>query len=61
MPVGGGDPSMINGDSSSSSRSMSSTEANVVYDNDLEQGWSRDRENDGNTGDVRIFRHVQAS
>jgi hypothetical protein len=27
MPVGGGDPSLINGDSSSSSRSMSSSEA----------------------------------
>jgi hypothetical protein len=33
----------------------------VVGDNDLEQGWSRDQENDGNTGDARIFRQVQAS
>jgi hypothetical protein len=33
----------------------------MVYDKDLEQGWSQDRENDGNTGDVRMFRQVQAS
>jgi hypothetical protein len=32
-----------------------------VYDNDLEWGWSWDRENNGNTGDTRIFRQVQAS
>jgi hypothetical protein len=28
----------------------------VVCDNDLEEGWSRDRENDGNTGNTRIFK-----
>jgi hypothetical protein len=28
----------------------------MVYDNDLEYEWSRDRENDGNIGDARIFR-----
>jgi hypothetical protein len=33
----------------------------VVSDNDLEYGWSRDRENDGNTGDVEIFRQVPTS
>jgi hypothetical protein len=33
----------------------------VVYDNDLEYEWSRDQENDSNTGDVRIFRQLQAS
>jgi hypothetical protein len=33
----------------------------VVYDNDLEYGWSRDRENDGNIRDVSIFRQVQTS
>jgi hypothetical protein len=31
----------------------------VVYDNEFVWGLSRDRENDGNTGDVRIFRQVQ--
>jgi hypothetical protein len=33
----------------------------VVCDNNLEYGWSRDQENDGNTGDVQFFRYVQAS
>jgi hypothetical protein len=33
----------------------------VVYDIDLVYGWSRDWENDGNTGDALIFRHVHAS
>jgi hypothetical protein len=33
----------------------------VVSDNDLEYGRSRDRENDGNTGDVEIFRQVSTS
>jgi hypothetical protein len=33
----------------------------VVYDNDLEQGWSRDRENDGNTGDIRILDRFRPS
>jgi hypothetical protein len=27
----------------------------VVYDNDLEYGWSRDRENNSNIGDTKIF------
>jgi hypothetical protein len=27
----------------------------VVCDNDFVCGWSRDRENNGNTGDTRIF------
>jgi hypothetical protein len=27
----------------------------VVCDNDFVWGWSRDRENNGNTGDTRIF------
>jgi hypothetical protein len=38
-----------------------SPDAVVDYDNDLEWGWSRDRENDSNTGDTRIFRQIQAS
>jgi hypothetical protein len=33
----------------------------MVYDSDLELGWSRDREIKGNTGDTMIFRQVQAS
>jgi hypothetical protein len=33
----------------------------VVYENDLEYGWSQDRENDGNIGVARVFRQVQAS
>jgi hypothetical protein len=33
----------------------------MVYDNDLEYEWSWDREINGNTGDIRIFRQVQAS
>jgi hypothetical protein len=33
----------------------------VFCDNDLEYGWSRDRENDGNTRDVMSFRYVQIS
>jgi hypothetical protein len=28
----------------------------MVCDNVFVQGWSRDRENDGNTRDVKIFR-----
>jgi hypothetical protein len=28
----------------------------VVYDNNLVEGWSRDRGNDGNTVDARIFK-----
>jgi hypothetical protein len=28
----------------------------VIYDSDLEYEWSRDRENDSNTVDVKIFR-----
>jgi hypothetical protein len=31
----------------------------VIYDNDLEYEWSRDRENDGSTLDARIFSQVQ--
>jgi hypothetical protein len=27
----------------------------VVYDNDLEYGWSRDRENNSNIGNTKIF------
>jgi hypothetical protein len=30
----------------------------VVCYNNLEYGWSQDQENDGNTGDIRIFRQV---
>jgi hypothetical protein len=33
----------------------------MVYNNELVYGRLRDRENDGNTGDARIFRQVQAS
>jgi hypothetical protein len=33
----------------------------MVCENDLKYGWSWDRENNGNTGDARIFRQVQAS
>jgi hypothetical protein len=33
----------------------------VVYDNDLEQGWSRDRENDDNIGDIRILDRFRPS
>jgi hypothetical protein len=33
----------------------------IVYDNDLEYGWSQDRENDGDIGEARIFRQVRAS
>jgi hypothetical protein len=33
----------------------------VIYDNEFIWGWLRDRENDGNTSDVRIFRQVQTS
>jgi hypothetical protein len=33
----------------------------VIYDNDLEYEWSRDEENDGNTGDAIIFRQIQVS
>jgi hypothetical protein len=33
----------------------------VVCDNNLQYGWSQDREIDGNTGDARIFRGFQAS
>jgi hypothetical protein len=33
----------------------------IVCDNDLKYRWSRDRENDVNIGDVRIFRQVQPS
>jgi hypothetical protein len=33
----------------------------MIYKNDLEYGWSRDRENDSITGDTMIFRQVQAS
>jgi hypothetical protein len=32
-----------------------------IYDNEFVWGWSRDRENDGNTGDARIFRQVRTS
>jgi hypothetical protein len=28
----------------------------VIYDSDLEYEWSRDRENDSNTVDVKIFK-----
>jgi hypothetical protein len=28
----------------------------MVCDNDLEQEWSQDREDDGNTGDTRMHR-----
>jgi hypothetical protein len=27
-----------------------------VYENEFVQGWSQDRENEGNTGDTRSFR-----
>jgi hypothetical protein len=30
----------------------------MIYDNDLEKGWSWDRENDSNTEDTKIFRQV---
>jgi hypothetical protein len=33
----------------------------MVYDNDFVWGWSQDEENNGNTGDTRIFRYVQAT
>jgi hypothetical protein len=33
----------------------------MVYDNEFIGGWSRVQDNDGNTGDVRIFRQVRAS
>jgi hypothetical protein len=30
----------------------------MVYDNNLEYRWLRDRENNGNTGDTMIFKQV---
>jgi hypothetical protein len=33
----------------------------MICDNNLEYGWLRDRENDDNTEDTRIFRQVQVS
>jgi hypothetical protein len=33
----------------------------IVYDNEIIWRWSRDRENNDNTGDARIFRQIQTS